>query len=523
MTKRDSHCFTRLMQGLALGLSMLVIYSTGAQAQGRSIRLSDDFDSVQVSREEARILQGALALERSYDGLLDGAWGRGSAAALNQWVRSANGGQRATWRDIRALIRNFEAERSSNDWAPAWHSETGVWHIRPETLLQDQSTDGEERLASPDGGLILIARPAFERPEALHNEFVRDALQGTSPYRLSQSDRIVTAAEMRGGRFAYVRSDRAGTANSATPWMTHIVIANETNRGRLQLIASSFARSRMQSLDPAPTNVLAALLQDGSALPAPPPSQSAGPNAPGRSGDPLEAILGLILTEALERLTEKDDTTADLPSVSDRRLEKDRRLAEERRRDAERLASASTTGIFVNTTDIIAPDELNRFCSGSVRLENGPVLTQVARDPNLRLAVYAAPGRSNNWVPLVSGLPRLGAGVTLAVRSDRDGLRSARGTVASNRSDSALRIDINDRELGGDGAPLLGDGEALIGMWTGDRDRQGRLDAISAMELVSFFDRERVPFGTPAENFDRSGGLGENTRQAIVRLRCAVR
>ena len=93
MTKRDRHCFARLMQGLALGLAMLVIYSTGAQAQGRSIRLSDDFDSVQVSREEARILQGALALERSYDGLLDGAWGRGSAAALNQWVRSANGGQ----------------------------------------------------------------------------------------------------------------------------------------------------------------------------------------------------------------------------------------------------------------------------------------------------------------------------------------------------------------------------------------------------------------------------------------------
>jgi len=120
--------------------------------------------------------------------------------------------------------------------------------------------------------LILIARPAFERPETLHIEFVRDALQETSPYRLSQSDRIVTAAEMRGGRFAYVRSDRAGTADSAAPWMTYIIIANETNRGRLRLIASRFARSRMQSLDTAPTSVLAALLRDGSALPFPPSS-----------------------------------------------------------------------------------------------------------------------------------------------------------------------------------------------------------------------------------------------------------
>ena len=122
----------------------------------------------------------------------------------------------------------------------------------------------------------------------VRKEFVRDALQGTSPYRLSQSDRIVTAHEMRGGRFAYVRSDRAGTADSAAPWMTHIIIANEPHRGRLRRIASRFARSCMQSLDTAPTSVLAAVLRDGTTLPFPPSSFHRTP----RLAFPIRGICG---------------------------------------------------------------------------------------------------------------------------------------------------------------------------------------------------------------------------------------
>ena len=508
-------------RAVAMLLILLALLPAAAQAQGRTLRLSEPFEADRLGREELRALQAALALEGDYEALLDGSWGRGSQDALVAHVRRTTGGSGPTWRDVRALVRAYADERRLGGWRPVWHDAGQVWHLRPDGLLADRSTAREERYATEDGGLLVIAQTNTFRPDALHEDFAADARPGSDPYRLDGGDLMVTAAEMRGGRFAYVRSDREG---GGAGWTTHIVIADAANRARQRLIASSFSRRRQDDIAIPPNTVLAALVDSAPSRPeavAPPPRD--GGTAP------VEEVLGTILTDALTRLLDGEDAREvepdrsgddGPPSGADRLRALDREARRARGFDDGYVGAL--TGTYVNTTDILTADSLEGRCDGAVVLERGTPVTLVTRDAELGLAVYAAPGRSDSWIPISLGVPRGGLAVTAASRGGRDGLRSREGSVRTGRDTAGLDLSF-DLDRGEAGAALLGPDLALIGIWTGERGRRAGGAAISAAEMVAFLDAARIPFGTPAQRLRPDDDLARTVGPALVRLRCDPR
>ena len=382
---------------------MLFTLAVAGSAAAQSFTLNDRFDARRLDRDEIRILQGALALGQDYDGLIDGAWGRGSMSSLDARLRRTGRGS-PTWRDVRTIIAEFEAERQANGWQGVWHRDYGIWHLRPDGLLREREGNSETRFASADGGLILLQRTNRGSPQTLHDSLAADARRGTDPYRLNRDSRLVTAAEMRGGRFVYARSDRSGSG-----WITHIILADQANRGRMQLMASSFATRDESGLDPRSTRTLMPLLNAGTAAAAPQPV-APQPSRPSSSSDTLETVLGLVLNRALEELLDDDD--------DDNRVTVTR-PAPAPRNDV-RPQDMAATGVRINTTDIITTTDPD-VCPRGVVLRDGTLLDTLFTDNTTGLSVLVSPDRSPDWAGIAPGLVERGDTIALINRDGRRG------------------------------------------------------------------------------------------------------
>ncbi|WP_308915912.1 hypothetical protein [Jannaschia sp. LMIT008] len=491
---------------LILALALPLAAPLPADAQARSIRLSAPFDPGVLTRSERRTLQAALALQGDYDALLDGLWGRGSRAALDSYAARTSRVRGATWRDVRSLMRAYDAEWDANDWGPVWHDAERVFHLRPDGLLDRQDLGDETRFVSPDGGLILVSRIDTRNPIDLHDAVAADAPRGTDPYRLSEDRRIVTAASMREGREVYMRSDFGGGV-----WMTHMVLADAANEGRMGLIASSFARERIGPLDPRSGPVLGALLRGASNLPGPEVAEAPRPQPGG--GDPLDRVLGLVLDRALDRLLDDEpepEPQQPRPQATDPLPRPDL---------TPQIRAAS--GFFVNTTDIVTTDAIADLCR-RVALADGTRLQPVATDRRAGVAVYAAPGRSGDWLALAGDTPTRDDTLYAAARPPRAAETQILRGRADGTYDGGRRIahDLGAPRRGEAGAPLIVRDDVVAGVWT--RDRTG--DALSATGLAEVLTRERVPY-MAADTRGRGTRVGVTgqARRAVVTLMCEDR
>ncbi|MBM2575795.1 trypsin-like peptidase domain-containing protein [Jannaschia sp. Os4] len=477
-------------------LAVLLLLAGPALAQ--TIRLDAAFDARRLSDVEQRYLQSALAFEGDYVALIDGAWGRGSQGALERWAaREARGG-RATWRAVGALVRRWEAERDAAGWVQVWHDEERLGHQLPQGLLRVTESDRELRYVSPDGGLVILYRLDRDLPLALHDEFRADARAGVDTYRTQSADRLITAGQMRGGRHAYVRSDRSGAR-----WATHVVLSDDANRGRLRVIAGSFSRRNVPPAELQPGGALAALLDDV--------APEAGPSLPPRRSEPsgdlgrdlVEMALETLLQRALDRALGDDGPAAPLREPEPEPV-------------AEPLRARVGTGFYVNTTDVVAAEALLRGCGGEVRTAEGRAARVVLRDEEAGVAVLSLPGRSEAWLPVaVRGASEGQRIEAVFARSGSADLRAGRVTRVSGGG-GLLRHDVaaGDRSLG---APLLGDRSRVVGVTLPRADgRAGRTDrALNGAALSDLLRDAGVVHGTR-----RAPPAADDPAAAIVRLQC---
>ncbi|TFL19396.1 S1 family peptidase [Jannaschia formosa] len=477
-------------------LFLLLTALAGQAVAQTALRLSAPFDPGLLSRDELRTLQAALAVEGSYDALLDGAWGRGSQSALEDWVRTSSAGGTPTWRDVRALVRRFQAEHDVNGWTPVRHPDSRLSHLRPDRLLR-QSADGDEtRFVSEDGGLAIVTRRGGLRPTDLHEAFLADAAQGAQPYRVREEDRIITSARMRGGRHVYVRSDR-----ELGIWITHILLSDEANRGRLGLIASSFRRGPMEDVDPANDPVLGTLIAE-TGLPLP---EVASPAPSNDGGDPLEALLAGVLERALDELTEREAEPrqpAAAPPPPDRPA-----------------PPRAASGFYVNTTDIVTSADIATRCDG-VRIAGGRDVSLLTVDRDRGIAIFEGPGPMRRFLPLSARGTEAGAEVTTASRRPQgSGLQTFGGQVVAargaDRDGGWIEHDLGAPRAGELGAPLLDRDGAVLAIWLDDRRAATR--APSAGALARAFQVAGVPFLSGTGGLDASDRAGE----AVVSLVCA--
>lgn len=473
---------------LALALAACLALALPAAAQ--RIALSDPFDVGRLGFEERRTLQAAMALEGTYDALIDGAWGAGSRLALTR----ATGRGDPRWADVRELVRRYDAAHDRDGWRGVWHGDTEVWHLRPDALLRREDGPTETRFVSPGGGLVILSRRDAGRPDALADAFAQDARAGAPPYRLTRDDRLVFAAQMTGGRHVYVRSDRARGG-----WETHVVLADEANRGRLQLVASSFARARGASLDPSDHPVLGALL--------------AG-DLPRRPEPQPERDLGDTLASALEEILRRE-----LLGDAERDWEAEAARGARERREAERRARASgarvAIGFYVNTTDIVAPKSVVDVC-GTVRIAGGPVLRELHRRGDLSL--LAAPGRSDAWLPVAprSELER-GEVAMLAMRGRSDRVVAVAGAFEGAREGRReLRVESPLDGPAQDGAPVIDRTGRVIGAWL----RPGR--TVGPRVLAQLLEGADAPVSHRTDLIrPRGDAFPDRAVRSVLRLRCA--
>ena len=215
------------------------------------------FDPDALTRTERRFLQAGLALEGHYKGLLDGAWGRMSQAALQAFA--AEYSARPLSNADAALVALLTVSRFvSEGWDPVDIDHLWLSLILPSDRLDLVEEDGMRQIwEHRDKDLRII----FDDLEDGGLRAFHEALAGreaalSAPYTVRNADRWVTSittAEAMG----YMRSERiVGT------WSTILVVAGRGLEGELGLITSSIATGPAPRLLPREHGRLMSLAED---------------------------------------------------------------------------------------------------------------------------------------------------------------------------------------------------------------------------------------------------------------------
>jgi len=246
---------------LLIGAGLMLAAAQRAAAQGDdSAWLAQMFDPAAFGVRELRAIQAALVWSGDYNALLDGAWGRGSAAALAAYVRREAGRDAALNRDLRPLLAAFEAERRAGGWltlhVAALDLSLSVPVLRAGPVPGGDGAAGALDWAAPDGALSVRTRLLDRAAMSQAHDAAEAAHAGPGQgYRARREGRWVTGAVTDAGGHLYLRSDAHG-AGFATV-RAEGAAAQEL---RVALIASSIQRGVAPEFGPAPGDRLSRIL-----------------------------------------------------------------------------------------------------------------------------------------------------------------------------------------------------------------------------------------------------------------------
>ena len=345
---------------LAALCAVLVAVAAARAADG----IFDPFDPAPLNDSERRLLQTALAAAGDYPGPLDGRWGPGSQAALEAWAAREFGGE-AENAAAAALVLVFLDEVTLAGWDFQPLDGYGVSLALPFRLLgPPEAEEGGERRWSLDGSLtVLTHRFDAAGARAWHDAAAR-ADAGTAPAdRRRDSGLMITAGVLRDGRHFFTRSDA-----TAEGWST-VYLASGAD-------------------DAAAMNLAAASIRPGLPLPWDLP-------ADGRLTRLVEAASELVV------LPETDSGL--VPALDPGALP-----------PAEAGPGSTGTGFFLGPRTLVTAAHVVTHCD-RISLADGNALAVVAADPELDVAVLAAPRPASAWLSLANGAPaRLGQRVHAA-------------------------------------------------------------------------------------------------------------
>ena len=457
---------------------------------GGGARIAGGFDARRLEPQERLVLQGALALSGDYVGLLDGAWGRGSQQALEDWSRRETGRRTPQLEDLAPLVGALEREVQANRWKVVRSASRDTSYLFPATLLLPDPSTEDENWASPDGefGLMITTGDA-EDADLLHQLLLDEAQGDPEPYHAGEDDWLATAVDLEDGTHVMARSERARRG-----FETLVVLASDRYVPQMQLLMASYRRGSQAPLAVPPGGVLAGLAgaaPEGDGI-VQPQLEPEGDGAPPQDAAPPEGE-----------------------------------------------ATGSGTAFYVAPEVLVTAAHVVRGCDAMRRIDGLP-LEVMAADEDLDLAVLTAPEPSADWLDMgAADLPRLGEPVTALGYPYLGNL--GQGLTVTGGNVSALRgIDGGEGEImisapvqpGNSGGPLLNGSGAVIGVVVARVDDLAILEetgtlpqnmnfAVPSPVLAAYLSDAGVslPEGQGGEG-DLRGGIPDRIARSVVPVLC---
>lgn len=202
-----------------------------------SADLAVDFSAAELSWDDRRFLQTALAFEGQYQGLLDGAWGRLSDEAFTRYTYQRFGTAPEGWHMV-VLAWSFFERYERDGWHVQPFPGLGLSGLVPQQRLIVDAPSAHFTNWRHDGSSLSIS---FGRHEAEVTQGLHDYTEGQhagreAPYSVRRTNFAVTVAERDTGQVLYTRSNFVQGG-----WATVMLSAEARDRAILNVVAASIA------------------------------------------------------------------------------------------------------------------------------------------------------------------------------------------------------------------------------------------------------------------------------------------
>ncbi|APE43917.1 serine protease [Sulfitobacter alexandrii] len=219
---------------IILTVTSLVVAPQTVSAQQYQTLLRD-FDTNALSRSEKRFIQAALAFQGDYNGLLDGAWGKISQRALEQYSRREFGTPYEEWH-LAFLAMSLLDRYETDGWSMRYFPALRLSLLWPEkTVIQDPPTEHFLNFRHYGSSVsISIGRHNNKQTRSLHEFTINSHALSTEPYTVRKTNFAVSSGTKSDGSTLYTRSNFIDGA-----WSTVMLSADRSDRSVLNAVTAS--------------------------------------------------------------------------------------------------------------------------------------------------------------------------------------------------------------------------------------------------------------------------------------------
>lgn len=298
----------RFALAITLSSSLLVVPAP-ASAQSYEV-LFREFDARDLTLDDKRFLQTALAFAGTYRGLLDGAWGSRSQRAFEQYSEKEFGTRSEDWH-MALLAYDFFNLLERDGWNIQYLPALGMSVMVPaKTLITDAPSDDFINYRHSRSSLsISVGTLTTRAAQNVHKYTLGKRNLGVAPYTVRRDNFAVTSVSLPDGSTIYTRSNYISdawstiilsasrsdanilNAVSASISVGHASRLNITSGGKLdRIIAKAIALSKERTQEPPKTS---------QAVSAPPSSTKVHPEKSGSAGSGFRVSAeGHVMTNA---------------------------------------------------------------------------------------------------------------------------------------------------------------------------------------------------------------------------------
>lgn len=199
--------------------------------------LTNPFDARQLSYDDKRFLQTALAFDGVYRGLLDGAWGRLSQQAMESYAKREFGESPKVWH-MAVLVSTFLEHAKQSGWLIRYYNELGLSFLFPSSASDTEApTEQFSNWRHTKSSLKYSAGVhSTETVARLHGYAVEWHELATEPYVIRKKGFAVTSSVRRNRSVLYVRSNYVNGR-----WSTIMLSAEAEDASILNAVSASIS------------------------------------------------------------------------------------------------------------------------------------------------------------------------------------------------------------------------------------------------------------------------------------------